>query len=73
MNSKTVSVPNIGCDGCVRTIQNEIKEVAGVVEVKADLKTKLVSVKWDDKTNWQTIAGKPAEIENPVVELANPA
>ena len=73
MNSKTVSVPNIGCDGCVRTIQNEVKDVAGVVEVKADLKTKLVSVKWDDKTNWQTIAGKLAEIDYPAVELANPA
>lgn len=73
MNTKTVSVPNIGCDGCVRTIQNEIKEVAGVVDVKADLKTKLVSVKWDDKTNWQTIASKLAEIDYPAVELANPA
>lgn len=73
MNTKTVSVPNIGCDGCVRTIQNEIKDVAGVVEVKADLKTKLVSVKWDDITNWQTIASKLAEIDYPAVELANPA
>jgi copper chaperone CopZ len=73
MNTKTVSVPNIGCDGCVRTIQNEIKDVAGVVEVKADLKTKLVSVKWDDKTSWQIIAGKLAEIDYPAVELANPA
>jgi copper chaperone CopZ len=69
MNTKTVSVPNIGCDGCVRTIQNEIKEVAGVVDVKADVKTKLVAVTWDDKTNWQTIAGKFAEIDYPAVEL----
>jgi len=73
MNTKTVSVPNIGCDGCVRTIQNEIKDLAGVVEVKADLKTKLVAVKWDDKTNWQIIASKLAEIDYPAVELANPA
>ncbi len=73
MNSKTVSVPNIGCDGCVRTIQTEIKDIAGVVDVKADLKTKLVSVKWDDKTNLQTIASKLVEIDYPAVELANPA
>ena len=73
MNTKTVSVPNIGCDGCVRTIQNEIKEVAGVVDVKADVKTKRVAVTWDDKTDWQTIASKLAEIDYPAVELANPA
>ena len=73
MNTKTVSVPNIGCDGCVRTIQNEIKEVAGVVDVKADVKTKRVAVAWDDKTDWQTIASKLAEIDYPAVELANPA
>lgn len=72
MNTKVVNVPNIGCDGCVRTIQNEIRDLPGVVEVKADVKTKIVSVKWDDKTNWQTIAGKLAEIDYPAVELANP-
>ncbi len=73
MNTKTFSVPNIGCDGCVRTIQNEVKEVGGVLAVKADLTTKLVTVSWDGNTSWQVIAAKLAEIDYPAVELANPA
>ena len=28
MESKTFKVPNIGCDGCVRTVENEVGELA---------------------------------------------
>lgn len=68
MNSKTVRVPNIGCDGCVRTIQNEVAEIPGVTSVKADVNTKLVTVNWDDAATWQTIQAKLEEIDYPPAE-----
>ncbi|MBZ0282190.1 MAG: cation transporter, partial [Anaerolineae bacterium] len=30
MESKTFQVPNIGCDGCVRTIKTEVSQISGV-------------------------------------------
>lgn len=68
MQTKTVRVPNIGCAGCVRTIQNEVAEVAGVTSVKADVNSKLVTVNWDDKTSWSEIEAKLVEIEYPPAE-----
>lgn len=73
MNTKTVSVPAIGCMGCVRTIENEVSEIVGVTDVKADLDTKRVTVTWDDKTAWHVIASKLQEIDYPAVELAKSA
>ena len=39
MESKTFRVPNIGCNGCVRTIQTEVAQVPRVKSVKAILRT----------------------------------
>ncbi|MBC7812595.1 MAG: heavy-metal-associated domain-containing protein [Burkholderiales bacterium] len=63
MESKTFVVPNIGCDGCVRTIQNELGEINGVQEVIGDVDSKTVTVKWDDPANWQKIVNVLQEIE----------
>ncbi|MBW4436811.1 MAG: heavy-metal-associated domain-containing protein [Pleurocapsa minor GSE-CHR-MK-17-07R] len=63
MDSKTFQVPNIGCDGCVRTIQNEIAQVAGVSEVKADRDSKMVTVKWAAPASWQEIETRLTEID----------
>ena len=40
MESKTFQVPNIGCDGCVRTIKNEVSLISGVKLVNAEVSTK---------------------------------
>ena len=64
-NTKTVNVPNIGCNGCVRTIQNEVAQVPGVKTVKADLATKMVTVVWDDSVAWDKIEAKLVEIDYP--------
>lgn len=69
MQTKTVRVTNIGCDGCVRTIQNEVAEVPGVTAVKADVNSKLVTVNWDDKTSWSEIEAKLVEIDYPPAEV----
>ncbi len=62
METRTVHVPAIGCNGCIRTIQSEVSQVPGVTAVKAVLPTKLVTVSWDDRTTWQTIRAKLDEI-----------
>lgn len=63
MDSKTFRVPNIGCNGCVRTIQNEVAQVQGVSSVKADLSTKMVTVTFEGETTWEAIKAKLVEIE----------
>ena len=63
MDSKTFQVPNIGCDGCVRTIKSELGELPGVKTVDADVKTKIVSVSWDNPANWQQIRDTLKEID----------
>lgn len=60
---KTFRVPNIGCAGCVRTIQNEVAEIAGVRNVVADLATKTVVVEWQDPADWPQIESKLKEID----------
>ena len=68
MQTKTVVVPAISCHHCVRTIQNEVSEVKGVVSVQADEQSKQVTVAWDDQTNWETIRAKLVEIDYPPQE-----
>ena len=37
MTSKTFHIPDIGCDGCVRAIRNELEEMAGVQVLAAEV------------------------------------
>ena len=67
MHTKTVTVPNISCGHCVKTIESEVGELGGIVSVKADEATKKVVVRWDEPQKWERIAellneiGYPAE------------
>jgi len=63
MESKTFKVPNIGCDGCVRTIVNEIGSLAGVEQVTGNVDSKIVTVEWNPPANWAAIEAKLIEIE----------
>jgi copper chaperone CopZ len=63
METKTFKVPNIGCDGCVSTIKNEIGQLAGVARVDADKDTKVVTVQWQNPASWQVIENKLVEID----------
>jgi copper chaperone CopZ len=65
MTSKTFQVPNIGCDGCVRTVENELKQIAGVQLARADEASKMVTVEWDDPANWDQIVNTLTEIDYP--------
>ena len=65
MESKTFVVPNISCSHCVHTIESEVGELPGVKAVKADEKTKNVTVEWGDPATWQKIATTLTEIDYP--------
>jgi copper chaperone len=63
MEKKTVKVPNIGCDGCVKTIKSEVSALDGVVSVEGSSQTKIVTIQWGDPATWTAISAKVAEID----------
>lgn len=63
MESKTFQVPNIGCDGCVRTVKGEVSQIAGVKTVEAAVDTKMVTVQWDAPATWSQIENALKEID----------
>ena len=63
MHSKTFKVPNISCGHCVRTIENEVGDLAGVASVTAREATKMETVEWDEPPQtWTTIKALLEEI-----------
>ena len=68
MQSKTFEVPNVGCNGCVNTIKNEVSELSGVASVSGDVDSKMITVEWDTPASWDTIKSKLVEIEYPPTE-----
>ena len=60
------SVPNISCGHCVRTIQNEVSDLAGVKSVVANADTKAVEVVFDSPATEEQIKRLLAEINYPV-------
>ncbi len=65
MESKTFNVPAIGCDGCVKTITNEVSDIKGVKQVQGNVDTKIVTVEWESPATWQDIEAKLVEIDYP--------
>jgi copper chaperone CopZ len=66
MTTKTVTVPNISCGHCVKTIEREVGELHGVTEVSAEQASRRVKVSWDpDTTDWTVIEDLMTEINYP--------
>ncbi|MBT8402227.1 MAG: heavy-metal-associated domain-containing protein [Gemmatimonadetes bacterium] len=66
MSEKTVSVPNISCGHCVKTIEREVAELGGVTTVKADVDSRTVAVAWDEsETDWAAVEALLDEIGFP--------
>ena len=63
MESKTFQVPAIGCDGCVRTIKNEVSQITGVKAVDGVVASKTVTIQWDAPATWEQIKATLTEIE----------
>lgn len=68
MPVKTVEVPNISCGHCVRAIENELGDLAGVRKVVASQETRLVTVEWEDPQTWENIKATLQEINYPPAE-----
>jgi copper chaperone len=62
MANKTFKVPNISCGHCVMSVEREVGELDGVVSVKADESSKMVTVEWNEPASWD-------EIQNLLVEI----
>lgn len=65
MESKTVTVPNISCDHCAKSIDMELRDLGGVNEVKIVVPEKKVTVVWESPADWEKIAALLEEIEYP--------
>lgn len=66
MTTKTFKVPNISCGHCVMTIQREVGEMEGIVSVKAEEATKMVTVEWNEPpATWNAIKSLLQEISYP--------
>jgi len=63
MQTKTFQVPAIGCNGCVRTIESELGQMAGVVQVKGEVASKQVTIAYDAPATWEAIVAKLTELE----------
>ena len=65
LETRKFVVPNISCGPCVHTIQNELGDLAGVKQVKADQQTKEVVVEWESPATWAQIQNLLTEIDYP--------
>ena len=65
MTSKTLKINNIGCDGCVKTIKNELSELSGVKFVAGSVPEQTVTVEYDAPATLDAIYEKLEEIEYP--------
>ena len=68
MNNKTINIPGMSCEHCVRTIENELGELTGVHSVKADLETKSIFIEWENSLHWDNIVELLHEIKYPPSE-----
>ena len=68
MDEHTFSIPNISCGHCTATIENELKEMAGVTGVQSDISAKTVTVQWQSPMKRDTIITTLKEINYPAAE-----
>jgi copper chaperone CopZ len=66
MTTVTYSVPNISCGHCVRTIQNELADVAGVHSVSADQDSRIVQIDFDSPASEEKLKALLLLIDYPV-------
>ncbi len=67
MTTVTFKIPNISCMHCVKTIKNELSELAGVKSVEASAENKEAAVTFDAPADEQKIRALLVEINYPAV------
>jgi copper chaperone CopZ len=68
MPNKSVNIPSINCGHCIRTIENELRDLDHVISVKADENGKMVDISWEEPQTWDKIKSLLEEINYPVTE-----
>jgi copper chaperone CopZ len=68
MHTKSVSVPNISCGHCIRTIETELSALDNIISAKANEETKIVDITWNDPQTWENINSLLNEINYPAVD-----
>ncbi len=48
---KTFHIPNISCQHCIKTIENELSEQPGFVSISGDAAVKNIVVEWNPPLN----------------------
>jgi copper chaperone len=64
--TKSYTIPNISCKHCVHTIQTEVSDLRGVINVIADLDTKQASITFEPPATEEKIMELLGEINYPV-------
>ena len=65
MNTTTYTIAAIHCMHCTHTIETELRELAGVESVKADLAARQVTVTFGPPADDEKIRALLSEIEYP--------
>jgi copper chaperone CopZ len=65
METKTLKINNIGCNGCVNTIKGELTALSGVKFIAGDVAEKTVTVEYATPAELETIYKTLTEIEYP--------
>jgi copper chaperone CopZ len=65
MEKKKFQIPNITCNHCVMTIQNELSEKEGISSVSGDAGSKNVTVEWQPPASEDFIRKVLKEINYP--------
>ena len=68
MEKQTFTIPNISCGHCTMAIENELKELDGIVNVQSDIAQKTVTVQWLTPVTRDKIVDTLKEINYPAVQ-----
>lgn len=72
MASTVLTVPDISCDHCVKSVTNALTPVDGVQDVSVDIPTKQVTVTFDESlVNIEKMQEILAEEDYPVASVAS--
>lgn len=66
MTKTTLNIPRISCQHCVHTIEMELNDLPGILEVKADAGAKTAEITFQDPATEEKILELLAEINYPV-------
>ena len=65
MKTENITIANLSCGGCVKTITKKLTEIDGVNQLNVDLETSIVTVEFDNPATLDQITDKLLSIGYP--------